>query len=469
VIKRLSSGQANLDAVLGGGIPEHSIVLVAGAPGTGKTMLAQQYVFTNGTPESPSLYVTTATEPLEKVVRFGQELDFFDRGAVGRRVIYEGVGDTLAVEGLSGVMDRLVTLLAQIRPGVLVIDSFKALAPYAADQLEYRRFVAELVGRLSAVPVTSLWVGEYDASELMLAAESAVADGIISLSSAEVDQRTTRYLQVMKLRGGSFLSGQHAYRLGSGGLQVFPRLAEVADVTPPADGASRLSLGGDGLDALVEGGVWPGTTTLVIGPSGAGKTMLGLGFLARGAREGRRGVFATLQESPIQMDRQLRAMDGEMDRGRLDQMITFHHGSPVDIYIDEWVHDVFATLERTGSDLLLVDSLSDLRLSVADGKRFDEYVYSFVQRLGRKGITALMTLESRPVFSLSGMVSTSLSNLADNIILLAYQVEETDVRRVVHVLKSRASTHDAAIREFGISAAGISVGEPIPGVGALTA
>lgn len=453
MIERIQSGEPGLELVLGGGIPEHSIVLLAGRPGTGKTMLGQQYLFRNATAERPGLYVTTATEPLDKVVRFGQELAFFDKSAVGTRVIYENIGDTLAADGLPGALDRLVALLVTLRPGVLVIDSVKAFSSYASDPLEHRRFLTELAGRLGVVPTTSFWVGEYDEDEVSLAAEAAVADAIIALTVAQRDDRALRFLQVLKLRGGSFLSGRHAYRLTAGGMRVFPRLADPGDPADPVPLGDRVSLGSAGLDALVDGGVWSGTSTLVIGPSGAGKTMLALDFLVAGAQAGRTGLFATLQESPTQFAR----MFSDGGREGLDERIVFHHQTPVDLYVDEWVDGLFEAIDASGAKLLVVDSLSDLRLAVPDEKRFEEYVYSLAQRCGRRGITTCMTLESRPTFSLADHATTALSNLADNIILLGFQLDGTVVRRLIHVLKSRASDHDPGVFELSITPAGLRV------------
>jgi circadian clock protein KaiC len=457
MIATIPSNSANLDAVLGGGLPENSIALIAGAPGTGKTMLAQAYLFRNATPERPGLYLTTATEPLDKVIRYGQGLTFFDQSVVGSAVVYESLGDILATSGLPGVMERIVHLLATLRPAVLVIDSLKALPSYASDPMEHRRFIGELGARLSAVPTTTLWVGEYEYDELLAIPEAAVADAIITLRSVGRDQRSSRYLEVLKLRGSSYMSGQHAYRLTDRGLQVFPRLAETIPDAAAAAPTERLPLGTDGINAMVEGGVFAGSMTLVIGPSGAGKTMLALDFLAAGARQGHRAVYASLQERPGQMVRLL----SRGGRTHLSEHVTFHHRSPVDIYVDEWVHEVFALLEATGAQLLVVDSLTDLRLAAPDEKRFEEYVYSLAQRTAALGVTILMTLESRPLFSLTAFGTSSLSNLADNLVIIGQHAEGGRVRRFIHMLKTRASGHDPMIREFTIEAGGIEIGEPL--------
>lgn len=451
---RLSSGQFHLDEVLGGGLPAPAINLIAGAPGTGKTMLAGQYVFNNATIDQPGVYLATTNEPLDKLVRYGQELAFFDRNLIGTAVIYESLYGQLGSGGLQAVIERVIEILRDVRPGVITFDSFKAFRPFAPDALAYRRFVAELAGRLSSLPVSSFWVGEYGPADLAESPEAAIADSILVLRASAQGQRTLRYLHVDKMRGGRFQSGEHAYRLTEHGVIVFPRLADPVDTDRPDAPTERISLGSPELDELISGGVFPGTSTLVIGPSGAGKTMLALDFLTAGAKAGRRGVFATLQETSSQLARVLDNGRGTSFAGKVE----IHRRSPVDMYVDEWVHEVLDVVERTGAELLVIDSLSDLRIASPDATRFDEYVYSLGQRCARTGTTVLMTLESRPAFAFAGSIGTSLSHLADNIVILGYQVDGHRVRRVVHVLKSRGTAHDQAIHEFEIGPDGVQIG-----------
>jgi circadian clock protein KaiC len=227
----VSSGISSLDTVLDGGLPRGGIILVIGLPGSGKTILAQQCVFANASPERPALYLSTVSEPLEKILRYGQTLSFFDPTAVGRSAHYEDLGSVLHEHGLAGVLDRVRNLIRERRPGVIVIDSFKALHPYAESGSDFRRVLHDLAGMLSAYPVTSLWVGEYGEEEIAVAPEFAVADTIIALGSLRAGNRTSRGLQILKLRGGEFLGGTHGYRLSADGLIVFPRLADPADIS----------------------------------------------------------------------------------------------------------------------------------------------------------------------------------------------------------------------------------------------
>jgi circadian clock protein KaiC len=455
---RLLSGHAPLDEILGGGLPPNAISLVMGRPGSGKTILAQQYAFRNGRPGRPAVYFSTVSEPLEKIVRFGQSLAFFDTAAIGTSVIYEDLGATLSRDGLTGVAGQLDRTVRERRPGLIVIDSFKALQPFAADEGEFRKFLHELAGRLSAFPAASLWVGEYEDAEIAAMAEFAVADAIVSLASERIGHREARFLQVKKLRGSGYRSGQHAYRLTTDGLHLFPRLADAPIGQDYGLGDIRVSSGIPALDAMLADGYWPGASTLIAGPSGSGKTLMGLHFVMNGARQGQPGVIATLQENPTQLQRVLAGFSWSPHEPNVEIM----YRSPVDIYIDEWVYDLMDTVERTGARRVLVDSLADLRMSAGDEIRFHEFIYSIVQRFSRRGVSVLMTSETPGLYGAERLTDSAISPLSDNVVVLGYQRERDTISRTIAVIKTRASRHDPAVRKFVIGPQGIVLDEPLP-------
>jgi circadian clock protein KaiC len=450
---RLSSGSEPLDAVLGGGFLAHAINLVVGPPGSGKTILAQQYASHNATTQRPAIYLTTVSEPLEKVLRYGQTLAFFDASAVGRAMFYQDLGELLGAEGLSGVLERIDRLLKEQRPGIIVIDSFKALQPYAGDQGEFRRFLHRLAGLLSAFPVTSLWIGEYDQAELSRAPEFAVADTIVRLSSERVGQRELRVLQVLKLRGSGFLSGAHAFRLSDAGIEVFPRLADPVDPSAYTLPRQRISSGIPALDTMLTDGYWPGAATLVAGPSGSGKTLIGLHFVVSGARRGEPGIIATLQENPTQLERVAQGFGWSLGQDGVELL----YRSPVDLLVDQWVYELLATIERTGAQRVLIDSLGDLAFAAGDEVRSREYVYSLVQRCSRRGVSLLMTLELPDLFQVTRLSELGVSHVSDNVLLLQYVPRQASATRTLTVLKTRASLHEPQIREFTITSEGITL------------
>jgi circadian clock protein KaiC len=453
--ERLSSGHPRLDGVLGGGLPANAINMLIGLPGTGKTILAQQYVFANATPERPGLYLATVSEPFDKILRYGQTLRFFDPEAVGHSVFYEDLGAVLNERGLAGVLEQVSELIKQRRPGLIVIDSFKALSAYA-EAAEFRQFLHDFAGRLSAVAASSLWIGEYGEDEIGLAPEFAVADAIICLSTARAAERETRSLSILKLRGSEFAPGRHAYRLSSDGIDVFPRLADPIDISSyPLDG-SRRSSGIAALDEMLADGYWPGSSTLCAGPSGSGKTLMGLHFIFNGVRQGEPGVLATLQEHPTQLARIVQGFGWSTDEEGVELM----YRSPVDLYIDEWVYELLEAAERTAARRVVIDSLTDLQLASPDEVRFREYMYSLVQRFSRQGMSLFMTSELADLFDVRRLSEFGISHLSDNVVLLQYIREQAAIRRALTVLKTRASRHEPEIREFRITPEGIVLGDP---------
>jgi circadian clock protein KaiC len=346
----------------------------------------------------------------------------------------------------------------------MIIDSFKATRSYADGQESFRRFLHDLAGRVSAYPVTSFWVGEYESGDIIEAPEFAVADAIVSLSSERRGERESRSLQVLKLRGSDYQSGLHAYRLSESGLEVFPRMADPVD--PSAYGLSdvRVPSGIPVLDAMLEDGFWPGASTLVAGPSGSGKTLLGLHFVFKGLDTGEPGLLATMQENPSQLERTANRFSWSFTSPGVELM----YRTPVDLYLDEWVYDLLGTIERTGVRRVVIDSLGDLRAAAADDIRFREYVYSLLQRCSRQGVSVILTQEMPQLFGVSAVSEYGVSHLSDNVVLLQFVRGKAELRRSITVVKTRASTHDPRSIQFDITTAGFALGEPLSSSEALS-
>jgi circadian clock protein KaiC len=452
---RLASGSARLDAILGGGLPLNGINLIMGRPGSGKTILAQQYLFHNATAERPALYLSTVSEPLEKILRYGQSLTFFDKSVVGTDVIYEDLGQSLNSGGLSAVLTKLIELLREWRPALIVIDSFKALRAYAPDEGSFRQFLHNLAGHLSASAITSFWVGEYDSADATGAPEFAVADAIISLAIEHNADRESRVFQVLKLRGSSFISGKHAYRVSNDGIDVFPRLADHTDGDSYDFALERISSGVSIVDEMLADGYWRGASTLVAGPSGAGKTLVALHFVFRGAELGEQGIFATFQENPMQLERVAQGFSWSFTEKKVELMFR----PPVDLYLDEWVYDLLDLVERTGAQRVAIDSLGDLRAACGDEIRFRDYMYSLLQRCARRNVSVIMTQEVPELFGITRLSEFGISHVSDNVVLLQFLRGDSEVKRAITVLKTRGSAHDPGIRQFEITSDGLSLGD----------
>ena len=460
MIDRLSSGQVRLDSILQGGLLRNAINLVIGVPGTGKTILSQQYVFHNATAERPALYLSTVTEPLDKILRYGETLDFFDPAALREhRVIYEDLGNVLGDAGLGDVLTTVDSFLREIRPGIVVIDSFKAFHAFAADETEFRLFLYGLTRRLTASAVTSIWNAPYTRERALDAAEFAVADAVIELNSKQVGERETRVLQVLKLRGSGFLSGEHTYRISTAGLDVFPRLADVQDGTSYKLSTERVSTGVEALDEMLGEGYWAGASTLVAGPSGVGKTLLGLHFIYAGARADQPGILATFQENETQLGRIVHSFGWALG----EKGVHIMSRSLVDMYIDEWVYELLDLVEKTDAKRIVIDSLPDLMATAGnDPVRFREWMFSLVQRCTRRGISLVMIVEVPELFEMRRISEHGLSHLADNVIVLQYFREDSRLARAVTVLKTRAMHHQPVVRRYEITEKGFELGAETP-------
>jgi circadian clock protein KaiC len=455
-VRRVSSGSARLDDILHGGLPANAINLVIGPPGAGKTILADQYLFHNATEDRPAISYSTLSEPHEKLLRYGQSLSFFDTAAIGRRVYYEALGPDVRAGGLDAVLERISADIKARRPSMISIDSFRALSTYAEAEA-FRSFLADLADSLTAFPASVFWVGEYTPDDIVEKPEFAVADAILSLSREDIGVREFRYLQVLKLRGSGFLSGKHACRLSEEGIDVFPRIADPGDASAYARDPGRTTSGVAAIDSLTDNGFLAGSSTLVAGPSGVGKTLMGMHYVFAGARAGEPSLIASFQENPSQLQAILAHFGWSLDE---DDVHLFYQ-SAVDLYVDEWMSKVMDIVETRGVRRILVDSLGDLEIVAADQMRFREFVYSFIQRATRAGVSLMFTMELPELFRVQRLSEHSFSHLTDNVILLQYLHENSRLKRALTVVKSRGTRHDPGVHEFDITDDGVVLGETL--------
>jgi circadian clock protein KaiC len=456
---RLPSGNDKLDEILRGGLLKNAINLIVGVPGSGKTILSQQFAFRNASLESPALYLSTLSEPLDKILRYAESFEFFDQAAIrAGRIVYEDMGQILGERKLDDVLTAIDGFLKTVKPGVVVIDSFRAFHALAKDESSFRQFLYELTRRLTASATTSIWNAPYSREQAAQTAEFAVADAIIALDIKQIAERELRVLQVMKLRGSGFLSGEHVYRITDAGLTVFPRLADVQIQARYELSSARAESGIAALDDLLgHGGYWQGATTLVAGPSGIGKTLMGLHFLYHGAHNGTDGVLATFQENVTQLSRIVNSFGWSID----DDHVHFLSRSLVDINIDEWVYELLDLMTKTNSTRVVIDSLGDVRSAAGDPTRFREWMFSLIQRCARARVSLMMTVEVPELFELRRISDESISHLADNVVLLQYVRVGAELVRALTVLKTRAMAHRPLVHRYEITGDGFKLGDVV--------
>ncbi|HEX6068263.1 MAG TPA: ATPase domain-containing protein [Longimicrobiaceae bacterium] len=453
-LQRLSTGSSQADRILGGGFPMNSINMIMGEPGTGKTLFAQQLVYHNAGPDRPILYLTTLSEPLTKVVKYLQGFTFYDEKKLGTEVIYDEVGTELAEEGIDALVTKVKERIKNLGPKIIIIDSFKALHDIAPSLASMRRVVHDLAGLLTAYDTTAFLVGEYSRDQMAILPEFVVADGIVELLRQESGMRDDRFFRVRKLRGSRYREGLHALRLSASGVEVFRRL--VSPQLPPDYSVSRerIPTGLPRLDAMIGGGLWRGSTTLLGGPTGAGKTTIGLQFALEGIRQGEPSLYVHLEENPTQLAHLIRGYGGDPD----DPHLHLLYFSPVELQIDSLIDDVFRLIRESGVRRLVLDAVGDLMTASRDPQRMHDYLYALSQHFATKGVTAIVTFETaRPGITGSYAIDAPFSHLSDNIILLEVSIEEERTRRKLRIIKTRGSSHDPRVREVEITEDGVKI------------
>ena len=465
MIRSLPSGVPGLDAVLGGGLPEYSFNLIAGGPGSGKTILAHQIMFANATAERPALYFTVLGEPTLKMLRYQRQFAFFDSDRVGSAIQFVNLSAEVMDRNLDEVLQRIVGETERVKPGIVVVDSFRTIrasdpAPGGAMS-DLERFVQRLALNLTTWEVTSFLLGEYSEEEQRNPIFT-VADGIIWLSQATDRNSVVRKLQVVKARGRASMPGLHTFRITDNGLQIYPRIPEQTG-SRRLQKRERLSTGVPGLDEMIGGGVIAGDAVMLTGPAGSGKSTVATQFMVAGAAKGESGVIAVFEEYPEEYLARANSRNPEvgkmLDAGKLELIYL----RPLDLSVDEALAAILEAVERLKARRVVIDSLSGFEVALAPTFRedFRESLYRLVGTLTATGVTVFMTAELSEAFSEARFTSENVSFITDEIIVQRYIEMEGELRRVMAVIKMRGSDHTHEFRSYEVTARGVVVGDSL--------
>jgi circadian clock protein KaiC len=474
-IRKLATGVQGLDEILGGGLPEFSFNIIAGAPGGGKTTLAHQIMFANATPERPALYFTVLGEPAIKMLRYEQQFQFFDQTKLNTSIRFVNLSQIVLDHDLSAVLGEIVKEVESASPGIVVVDSFRTVVRKAqadTSDLELQGFIQRLALYLTSWQATTFLIGEYDEAEIRDNPIFTVADGLFWLSQQIERNSIVRKLQIRKSRGQASVPGLHTFRITDAGLQCFPRTFGLTgrEEKMKARGHRRLSCGIPELDEMMGGGIPEGDSLLVAGSSGSGKSLLGTKFIVEGLRQGEPGIVAMFEERPDEYAERAASFGLDLNTPQKEGKLKLVYIRPLDLSVDETVREILDTVQQMGAKRVVIDSLAGFEMALAPSFRTDfrESLYRMIGALTRLGVTILSTVEIQEVFTGFTLSAYAISFLSDDILRLRFVSIDGQLRKLVVVIKMRRSTHSIDMREFQITPEGFVIGERFRGYRGLT-
>lgn len=462
--QRVPTGIPGVDEIFHGGlIPQRSYLLVGGA-GSGKTVFSVQWLLEGRNRGERVLYMTL-TEPRDDIqhnmATFGWQLDgieLLDLTPIGDA---DEKGEEYQVFAPSeveqvAVWQAIYRAVQEKRPQRLVIDSVTQLRYLSTDEYQFRKKILSLVGFLNKSGCTSLLT--FETSELERESSVGLAvDGLIRLRAEVSPSRVIglRSIQVEKFRGSNFISGLHPMRITDGGIRVFPHRIE------PIGGTHRtvelLPSGIPQLDELLGGGLESGTTTIISGPSGVGKTTLGVAFLTSAIARGKRAVLFTFEEAVESLVIRSRGIGMPLDTVLEAGTLKILRLNPMEQYPDEFLGKVREAVEHEGFELVMIDSLRGYQLEMEQFGTPLDHVRNLVHYLNRHGVTSFLINEVEFITGSLRTTELAVSHLADNIILLRYAEYAGQVIKVIACLKKRLGNFQSDLRQLRITAQGIQV------------
>ena len=463
---RARTGVAGLDEILGGGLPTNHIYLVDGEPGTGKTTLALQFLIEGAKQGERGLYVTLSEsrrELLAVAETHGWSLDGIDifelttEGTIDVEEAYT-IFHPAEVE-LQQTVERVLKSIEERNPKRVVFDSLSEMRLLAREALRFRRQILALKQFFDTRQCTTLLLDDKTAPDNDLQLHSIV-HGVILLEHVALEYGSERRrLQITKVRGIVFRGGFHDFRIVKGGLQVYPRvLQEPERIQPQRD---RLLTGSKPLDQLLGGGITCGTSALITGAAGTGKSVLCTQFARQELKQGGKVLFYLFDERLSTFHMRTETLGMSVEKDRESGQLLMRQVEPTELSPGEFANQVVEAVEKDHISLLIIDSINGYMQSMPEERLLPIQIHELLSFLANHGVSCVMTLVQHGIFGNPVGEAADVSYLADTVILLRYFEVLGSVRQAISVVKKRSGDHERMIRECRVQKGGLFVGEPL--------
>ena len=465
-VPRALTGIRGLDEILGGGLPTRHLYLIDGEPGAGKTTLALQFLLEGVAKGERSLYVTLSEsrEELEGVAAsHGWTLDGIEVFELSK----EGLGQAEdnytifhpAEVELQGTVDAVLKTVEDLHPARIALDSLSEMRLLAREPLRFRRQILGLKQFFAGRECTVLLLDDKTSPEGDLQLHS-LAHGVIVLEHVALEYGSERRrLQVTKVRGVQFRGGFHDFRIERGGIRVFPRILHDQ---PRADLTDRqITSGSDALDKMLGGGVGEGSSMLITGAAGTGKSVLCAQFARAALSRGEKVLFYLFDERLNTFQQRTEMLEISLREERESGQLTVAQVEPTELSPGEFASQVVRAVEEQGVKLVVIDSISGYLQSMPQERLLSVQIHELLSFLSNNGVTCLMTLVQHGIFGNPVDEAVDVSYLADTVLLLRYFEVHGEVRKAISVVKKRSSDHERTIRECRVSKGGLKIGEPL--------
>jgi circadian clock protein KaiC len=465
-VTRARTGVAGLDEILGGGLPTKHIYLLDGEPGAGKTTLGLQFLIEGAKQGERGLYVTLSEsrrELLAVAEAHGWSLDGIDifelttQGTIDVEESYT-IFHPAEVE-LQQTVDRVLKSIEERNPKRVVFDSLSEMRLLAREALRFRRQILALKQFFDVRDCTTLLLDDKTAPDNDLQLHSIV-HGVILLEHVALEYGSERRrLQVTKVRGIVFRGGYHDFRIVRGGLQVYPRvLQEPERIQPKRD---RLLTGSKPLDDLLGGGITCGTSALITGAAGTGKSILCTQFAREELKEGGKVVFYLFDERTSTFQMRSETLGMSIEKHRQSGQFSLRQVEPTELSPGEFANQVVEAVQKDKISLLIIDSINGYMQSMPEERLLPIQIHELLSFLSNNGVTCVMTLVQHGIFGNPVGEAADVSYLADTVILLRYFEVSGSVRKAISVVKKRSGDHERMIRECRVQKGGLFVGDPL--------